>query len=67
MQDQHLDLIYSQLIILYDIIMHVPRPSLDPKNPNPRPHVDGVVGYVSHVSVKQLANHMGHMTISSHP
>jgi hypothetical protein len=67
MHAQHLDLIYSQLGTLYDIIPHAPRSSTDPKKPNPGPHVDGVVGSVSHASVNQLADHMGHMSISSHP
>jgi hypothetical protein len=67
MCSQHLDLIYSQLGTLYDIIPHAPRPLTDPKNPNPGPHVDGVVGFVSHASVNQLADQMGHMSILSHP
>jgi len=35
--------------------------------PNPIPHADGVVGSVSHASMDQLANQMGHMSISLHP
>jgi hypothetical protein len=55
MCSQHLDLIYSQLGTLYDIIPHAPRPSIDPMKPNLGPHVNGVVGFVSHASVNQLA------------
>jgi len=66
MPTQRLDFIYSQSCILYDIISHAPRPLTDPKNPNPGPHVNGVVGYVSHASVDQLADQMGHMSISLH-
>jgi len=56
---QHLELIYSQSGILYDIIPHDPRPSTHPKKPNPRLHADGVVGSIYHAS-------MGHMAIYSH-
>jgi hypothetical protein len=40
---------------------------IDPKNPNPRPHADGVVGFFSHAYMGQLVEQMGHMSISSHP
>jgi hypothetical protein len=62
---QHLDLIYSQSGTLYDIIPNAPRSSTDPKKPNPGPHVNGVVGFVSHASMNQLVDQMGHMSISS--
>ena len=48
---QHFDLTYSQSSTIYDIIPNAPRLLIDPKNPNPGPHVNGVVGYVSHTSM----------------
>jgi hypothetical protein len=48
---QHFDLIYSQSSTLYDIIPNSLRLSTDPTKKNPRPHANGVVGYVSHASV----------------
>jgi hypothetical protein len=37
MHSQHLDLIYSHSSTMYDIILHAPRSSKYPKNPNPGP------------------------------
>jgi hypothetical protein len=48
---QHLDLIYYQWGALYEIFPNAPRRSTDPSQPNPRPHVDGVVGSISHAYV----------------
>ena len=67
MCSQYLDFIYSQSGTLYDIIPHAPRSSIDLKKPNLGPHVDGVVGFFPHTYVNQLADQMGHMSISSHP
>ena len=41
---QHLDLIYDQFGILYEIIPDAPMYNIDFANPNPRPHVDEIVG-----------------------
>jgi hypothetical protein len=46
--------------------MHSPRPLKNPKNTKPGLDVDGVVGFFSHASLGQLADHMGHMSISSY-
>jgi hypothetical protein len=56
MCDQHLELIYSQLGILYDIIPNDPQSSTDPRNPKPRPYVDGVVSLFTHTFVHHLAD-----------
>ena len=45
-REQELDLIYSQSIILYEIIPNSPRYNFDPKV-KPRPHADGIVGCTS--------------------
>jgi hypothetical protein len=47
----HLDLIYYQSNTLYDIIMHAPRSSMDPSKHTSGPHVNGMVNYMSHVSI----------------
>jgi hypothetical protein len=52
MHAQHLDLIYSQSGSLYDIILHAPRSFTELKKTNLGPHANGVVGSVSHASVK---------------
>ena len=62
---QHLDMIYSHSGTMYEIIPHVSRLSMDPRKPNQGPHANGVVGFVSHASMGQLVDQMGHMSISS--
>ena len=64
---QHLDLIYSQLGTLYDIIPQAPRPSNDKPWTAPRPRVDGVIGFVSTTSVGQVVGQLGHLTITDKP
>ena len=56
---QHLDLIYSQSSTLYDTIPLAPRPSNDKPWTAPRPHVDGVIGYVSTTFVSQVVGQLG--------
>jgi hypothetical protein len=63
---QHLDLIYSQSGTLYDNIPNAPCPSNYLRRHNSRPHVDGVVGFVSHAYVNHLAEQMGYMSITSY-
>jgi hypothetical protein len=53
--------------MLYDLTLHANRPSMDPSKPILGPHVDGVVGLVSHAFVGQLTRQMGQMTISYNP
>jgi hypothetical protein len=67
MCSQQLDFIYSHLGTLYNIIPNDTRSLIDPINPNPKPHVDGVVGSISNSFVIYLTNQMGHLSISSHP
>jgi hypothetical protein len=52
---QHLDLIYSQSGTLYDIIPQAPQPSNDKPRTVPRPHADGVIGYVCASTISQVA------------
>ena len=43
---QYLDLVYSQLGALYDLIPHAPRPTNDPTRPATEPLADGIRGSV---------------------
>lgn len=64
---QHLDLIYSQSITLYDLIPNYPQPYTNVSHTNIGPHADGVVGSTSSTTVGQLTGKLGQMTISSNP
>jgi hypothetical protein len=41
---QHLELIYSQLGTLYEIMPDVSQSTLDLEKPKSNPHVDGIMG-----------------------
>ena len=60
---QHLDLIYSQSRILYEIIPNAPRPTHNVEKPKPGPHVDGVVGSVKYPTVESLAKQIHDFSI----
>lgn len=45
--DQYLDLVYSHLENLYDLIPHAPHPTTDPSQPTTQSPVDGLVGLVT--------------------
>ena len=60
---QQLDLIYSQSGILYEIIPEAPRPTHDAEKPKPRPHVDGVVGFVNSPTIKSLAKQLHQLSV----
>ena len=51
---QYLDLIYSRSGTLYDVLPDVPRPSSDlmTSKSSATPHVDGVIGSVTHTPAK---------------
>ena len=44
-----MDLIYSQLDTLYDLIPLFVRPTYDPARPPKGPHADGVIGSISKI------------------
>ena len=52
---QQLDLKYSQSGVLYEIIPEALRPMHNVEKPNPRPHVDGVVGSVNYTTIESLS------------
>ena len=43
---QYLDLVYSQLGNLYDLIAHAPHPTSYPSRPTIEPPIDGVLGSI---------------------
>ncbi len=46
-RSQYLDLVYSQIGTLYDIILNSPKPTINPTRPNaPEPHAIGTIGSV---------------------
>ena len=55
-----MDLIYSQSITHYDLIPHVARLAYDLARIPQGPHVDGVIGFVHH-----LTQQMRHMSIQT--
>jgi len=64
---QHLDLIYSQSGTLYDIIPNAPRPSNDLPQTAPGPHAEGVIGFVSATSVRQVAGQLDQLALTDKP
>ena len=64
---QHLDLIYSQSGTLYDIIPNAPQPLNDQPRTAPRPHADGVIGFVSATSVSQVVGQLGQLALTDKP
>ena len=48
---QHLDLVYSQSGVLYDILPNAPRSWQELPRSSPGPHADGIVGSVANVSI----------------
>ena len=64
---QHLNLIYSQSSTLYHIILQAPQPSNDKPRTAPRPHADGVIGFVSTNYVSQVVRQLGQLAITDNP
>jgi hypothetical protein len=51
--DQYLDLVYSQYVTLYDLLLNVSRDNTDPSKPSYSSHADGVIGSVKTQSTSQ--------------
>lgn len=64
---QHLDFIYSQVGMLYNIIPHAPRYSKETLRLTPRPHANGVVGSTSSIASTQFVGKLSQMTLSDNP
>jgi hypothetical protein len=58
MRDQHMEFIYSQSGMLYEILPNAPLSKFDLTKPNSRPHVNGVVGLAQNNPIHQLSNQM---------
>ena len=43
---KYLDLVYSQLGTLYDLILNAPCPTSDPSRPSTKPPTSAVLGFV---------------------
>lgn len=59
LRSQQLDLIYSQLAMLYKILPNPPRGETDPTKEIPGPHANGVFGSI----VVQVINSMGQVSL----
>ena len=62
---QHLDLIYSQAHMLYNIIPHALWSSNKNIKLSPKPHADGLVASTSSTAATQLVGKFSHMTLSN--
>jgi len=49
-------MVYSQSIVLYDILPNAPRAETDPTKFTPGPHADGIVGSVQNTATQQKMN-----------
>jgi hypothetical protein len=63
MRAQHLELIYSQSGLLYEIFPNVPRLILDKTRQRARPHADGIVGSAHTNPAKQMTNKLQQLSI----
>jgi len=61
MRAQHLDLIYSQSWVLYEIFPNEPRSNTDPTKLSPGPHADGVIGSVENFTIEKVTNQIRQM------
>ena len=53
---QYLDLVYSHLGTLYDLIPHAPRPTTDPSRTPTEPPADGILGSVQTQTTTKYSN-----------
>ena len=60
---QHLDLIYSQYVTLYDIIPNAPGNPNASATQHPGVHADGIVGATSRAVIRQLNGHIAKMIV----
>ena len=60
---QQIDLIYSQLGTLYDLIPLAARPTSNPEGPSKGPHVDGVIGSI--IQIDRLTQQMGKVSVQT--
>lgn len=65
LQAQHIDMIYSQLGTMYDIIPNPPQPYADLQQPKWDHTLMSVIGSISFETMSQIATHLGKMTVKS--
>jgi hypothetical protein len=63
MRAQHLEIIYSQSGLLYEILTNVPRSILDKTRQRVGPHVDSIVGFVQTNPTEQLTKQLQQLSI----
>jgi hypothetical protein len=63
MRAQQLELIYSQSILLYEILLDAPRSILDKTKQRFGPHVDGIVGSAQTKPAKKLTKQLQQLSI----
>jgi hypothetical protein len=63
MGSQHLELIYSQCSMLYEILPDVPRSILNKAKQKFGPHVDGILGSSQGSSIDSLSNQLQQLLI----
>jgi hypothetical protein len=63
MRSQHLELIYSQSGMLYEIFPDAPRSTLDKAKKKSRPHGDDIVGSTQSNSTDLLSNQLQQLSI----
>jgi hypothetical protein len=60
---QQLDLIYAKSEMLYEILPHMPWLNYDPRK-NPRPHIDGIIGFTNSKSTDLVMNQLKYLSLS---
>jgi hypothetical protein len=63
MREQHLELIYSQSGLLFEILPDAPRSILDKTWKRSGPHVDGIIGLAQTNPTDPLSNQLQQLSI----
>jgi hypothetical protein len=63
MRAQQLELIYSQSVLLYEVLLDAPRSILDKARQMSGPHADGIVGSTQAKPTDQLSNQLQQLSI----
>jgi hypothetical protein len=63
MRAQQLELIYSQSVLLYEVLPDAPRSILDKTRQRSGPHADGIVGSMKMKPVDHLSNQLQQLSI----
>jgi len=63
MRVKHLELIYPQCNMLYDILPDTPRSTFDQTKPKSGAHADGIVGSTKINPIDQLSNQLQQLSL----